>query len=150
MCMNGVTIVISPLIALQTDQVVNSQAVGIPAACLNSELGIKEKRTLLYLLQNKLVKLLYIAPETFFSEGFIPFYEVLKQQKINFIAVDESHSCSQYSDFRPAYTRIHEARNMFPGTPLLAVTATADKRIKIDILKHCGFTNKYEEFKSSS
>ena len=147
MCMEGITIVISPLIALQADQVTNSQAIGIPATCLNSELGIKEKRTLLYLLQNNLVKLLYVAPETFFSEGFTPFYEILRQQKINFIAVDESHSCSQYSDFRPAYTRIHEARDMFPGTPLIAVTATADKRIKADILKHCGFTNKYEEFK---
>ena len=147
MCMEGITIVISPLIALQADQVTNSQAIGIPAACLNSELGIKEKRTLLHLLQNKLVKLLYVAPETFFSEGFVPFYETLKQQKINFIAVDESHSASQYSDFRPAYTRIHEARDMFPGIPLLAVTATADRRIKTDILKYCGFTNKYEEFK---
>ena len=147
MCMEGITIVISPLIALQADQVTNSQAIGIPAACLNSELGTKEKRTLLHLLQNKLVKLLYVAPETFFSEGFVPFYETLKQQKINFIAVDESHSASQYSDFRPAYTRIHEARDMFPGIPLLAVTATADRRIKTDILKYCGFTNKYEEFK---
>lgn len=147
MCLDGVTIVVSPLIALQADQVLNAQAVGVPAACLNSELGIKERRTLLYLLQQKKVKLLYIAPETFFSEGFIPFYEVLKQQKVSFIAVDESHSASQYSDFRPAYTRIHEARDMFPNIPLLAVTATADRRIKADILKHCGFTNKYKEFK---
>ena len=87
MCMEGITIVISPLIALQADQVTNSQAIGIPAACLNSELGIKEKRTLLHLLQNKLVKLLYVAPETFFSEGFVPFYETLKQQKMFYLMV---------------------------------------------------------------
>lgn len=148
LCKEGISIIISPLIALQADQVVNAQAIGIPAAYLNSELGIKEKRTLLHLLHKKAIKILYVAPESFFSEGFQPFHEVIKND-VNQLLIDEAHSASSFSDFRPAYTRIHEARKMYPSATVLAVTATADTRIKADILKHCGFTNKYNVFKGS-
>ena len=148
LCIEGLTLVISPLIALQQDQVADLERLNIPAALLNSEVGIKARRKLLQDLKDDKIKLLYLSPETFFGEAFEPFYEVIKD-KVSFLAYDELHMTSQWSDFRPNYTKLQEIRDMF-NCNIVGLTATAEERVKQDIYDHCGLdTSLIKEFQTS-
>ena len=117
MVLEGTTVVVSPLKALQKDQVDNCTKIGLPVAFINSDVGIRARKKILKQLEDKELKLLYVAPETFFGDDFKPFRDLLD---VPLIAIDESHCASSWSDFRPTYQRIHEMRQMFPKATMLA------------------------------
>ena len=130
----GLTVVVSPLIALMKDQVDAMQASGVAATFLNSSLAAGEARARLRGLHNGEFRLLYVAPERLMISGFL---EDLKGWKVNLIAVDEAHCISEWGhDFRPEYRQLAELRNHFPNVPLMALTATATQRVREDIVKH--------------
>jgi len=133
--LNGLTIVISPLIALMKDQVDSLNVSGIPAAFLNSAQTPEEQRQLVERLRNSQVKLLYLAPERLFGaeNKLVPF---LKTLNVVQIAIDEAHCISQWGhDFRPEYLMLAQLKNEFPNVPVIALTATADKLTQKDILE---------------
>ncbi|MDR6941896.1 DNA helicase RecQ [Mucilaginibacter pocheonensis] len=133
--LNGLTIVISPLIALMKDQVDSLNVNGIPAAFLNSAQTPEEQRQLVEKLKNSQVKLLYLAPERLFGteNKLVPF---LKTLNVVQIAIDEAHCISQWGhDFRPEYLMLAQLKNEFPNVPVIALTATADKLTQKDILE---------------
>lgn len=127
----GVTIVVSPLIALMKDQVQALRANGIPAAFLNSTLStMEEKQTTKGLLRGE-IKLLYISPERIFAKGFLVF---MKKLKISLFAIDEAHCVSTWGhQFRPEYKRLDVLKETFPKVPVMALTATADRSVRSDI-----------------
>jgi ATP-dependent DNA helicase RecQ len=127
--LDGLTIVVSPLIALMKDQVDSLRANGIKAAFLNSTLDNAAMQGLMAQIAAKELKLLYIAPESFeYIEN------ILKTEKISLIAVDEAHCISSWGhDFRPAYTQLGFLKKQLPDTPIMALTATADKATRTDI-----------------
>lgn len=132
MMMEGTAIVVSPLISLMKDQVDALRANGIAAGALNSSNNETENTILRReCLQGK-IKLLYISPERLLAE--INF--LLKDICISLFAIDEAHCISQWGhDFRPEYTQMKALRENFPHTPIIALTATADKITRLDILK---------------
>lgn len=145
--LEGTTLVISPLKALQKDQVDACLKLNIPVAFINSDVGIRERRRILKLLTEDKLKILYVAPETFFSEDFKPFLALLK---VPLLAIDEAHCASSWSDFRPNYQKIHLIRELhFPKATLLAVTATADAMIKKDIIKYTGLKPDFKTYQTS-
>lgn len=133
--LNGLTIVISPLIALMKDQVDSLNVSGIPAAFLNSAQTPEEQRLLVERLRNNQVKLLYLAPERLFgTEKKLVLF--LKTLNVVQIAIDEAHCISQWGhDFRPEYLMLAQLKNEFPNVPVIALTATADKLTQKDILE---------------
>ncbi|WP_183561883.1 DNA helicase RecQ [Mucilaginibacter sp. SP1R1] len=138
--LNGLTIVISPLIALMKDQVDSLNVSGIPAAFLNSAQTPEEQRQLVEKLKNNQVKLLYLAPERLFGaeNKLVPF---LKTLNVVQIAIDEAHCISQWGhDFRPEYLMLAQLKNEFPDVPVIALTATADKLTQKDILEKLNLT----------
>ena len=125
----GVTLVISPLIALMKDQVDGLLANGIPAAFFNSSQSEAEQQAILDDLSANKIKLLYVAPE---SLSLID--QIFSNGKINLIAVDEAHCISSWGhDFRPSYTQLGYLKKRHPETPLIALTATADRATRKDI-----------------
>lgn len=139
LAMPGVTIVISPLISLMKDQVDTLTQNGIKAAYLNSSLSQKEQRSILNLLEQNTLSLLYIAPERLAQEQFLL---LLKQLPVNFFAIDEAHCISQWGhDFRPEYRQLHQLRTHFPHVSVIALTATATPRVKQDIITELAITN---------
>ena len=133
----GLTIVVSPLIALMQDQVDALRDNGIAATFLNSTLNYEEARTRqLAILQNK-IKLLYVAPERLLNEKFGTFLErVDREVGIAAIAIDEAHCVSEWGhDFRPEYSQLKVLRQRYPKIPLQALTATATKRVQQDIIQ---------------
>lgn len=132
--LDGLTIVISPLIALMKDQVDALNVNGIPAAFLNSSQSTEEQIQLTTKLRNNQVKLLYLAPERLFAnEGKLITF--LKTLPVSLIAIDEAHCISHWGhDFRPEYLALANLKLEFPGIPVIALTATADKLTKKDIL----------------
>jgi ATP-dependent DNA helicase RecQ len=129
----GLTVVISPLIALMKDQVDALQAAGVPATFLNSSLAAGESRPRLRGLHNGEFRLLYVAPERLMLSGFL---EDLKRWQVNLFAIDEAHCISEWGhDFRPEYRQIAGLRAHFPEVPLMALTATATERVRGDIEK---------------
>ncbi|PKV51022.1 ATP-dependent DNA helicase RecQ [Aquimarina sp. MAR_2010_214] len=133
----GVTLVISPLIALMKDQVDGLLANGIKAAFINSSQTETEQQEIYQKLSDKEIKLLYIAPES------LSFLEVIFSQiEISLIAIDEAHCISAWGhDFRPAYTQLGYLKNRFPKTPVIALTATADKATRQDICDQLNISN---------
>ena len=129
----GLTVVVSPLIALMKDQVDALQAGGIPATFLNSSLPAGESRKRLRGLHQHEYRLLYAAPERLMLSGVL---EDLQKWNVNLIAVDEAHCISEWGhDFRPEYRQLAQLREAFPGTPMMALTATATTRVREDIVK---------------
>jgi len=131
---DGLTVVVSPLIALMKDQVDALQASGIPATFLNSSLAADESRKRLRGLHHGEYRLLYAAPERLMLSGFL---EDLQRWNIRLIAVDEAHCISEWGhDFRPEYRQISKLRKHFPTVPFMALTATATGRVREDIVNH--------------
>ena len=131
----GVTIVISPLIALMQDQVDALVNNGIAATYLNSSLdGMAARARQADLLAGH-TKLLYLSPERLLSEGFQPFLEALRQQVgIAGFAIDEAHCVSEWGhDFRPDYKFLGILKKQFPNTPILGLTATASTQVLVDV-----------------
>jgi ATP-dependent DNA helicase RecQ len=128
----GLTVVISPLIALMKDQVDSMTATGVAATFLNSTLDEQEARARLRGLYDGEYSLLYLAPERLFAGTF---FERLREWNVCALAVDEAHCISEWGhDFRPEYRRLAELRDMLPDVPFLALTATATERVRADIL----------------
>lgn len=129
----GVCIVVTPLIALMSDQVEHMRHRGIPAAAIHS--GLSHSESLRH-LDNAVLgayKLLYVSPERLSTELF---QTKLRKMRVSFIAVDEAHCISQWGyDFRPAYLQIAAIRKFLPGVPLLALTATATRTVVTDICR---------------
>ena len=128
----GLTVVISPLIALMKDQVDALQASGVAATFLNSSLAQGESRPRLRGLHNGEYRLLYVAPERLLLSGFL---DDLKRWNVNLLAVDEAHCISEWGhDFRPEYRQLASLRPIFPNVPFMALTATATGRVREDIV----------------
>jgi ATP-dependent DNA helicase RecQ len=133
--LNGLTIVISPLIALMKDQVDSLNLSGIPAAFLNSSQSPEEQKEIAIRLKSNELRLLYIAPERLFGKDD-RLMVFLKTLHIVQIAIDEAHCISQWGhDFRPEYMMLAGLKTQFPGVPVIALTATADKLTQKDILE---------------
>jgi len=129
----GLTIVISPLIALMKDQVEALRANGIKASFLNSSISNEEQDAVFWAAKLGELKLLYIAPEKLFSGNML---ENFKNLNIGLFAIDESHCISSWGhDFRPEYRQLSILKNEFPEIPIVALTATADKVTRRDICK---------------
>ena len=130
----GLTVVVSPLIALMKDQVDALQASGVAATFLNSSLEPDEARRRLHGLHRGEFKLLYVAPERLMLEGWA---ENLKAWNVSCLAIDEAHCVSEWGhDFRPEYRQLARLRATLPGVPLMALTATATGRVRTDIITH--------------
>jgi ATP-dependent DNA helicase RecQ len=137
--LEGVTIVVSPLIALMKDQVDSLEANGIPATFINSTLSLKQAEERLNQIKEGQYKLVYIAPERFYNREFV---NALQDIKVSLIAIDEAHCISQWGhDFRPSYTRLNEAVKLLGNPTVLALTATATPEVKNDIVKQLDLKN---------
>ncbi|MDB5136930.1 MAG: recQ, partial [Mucilaginibacter sp.] len=142
--MDGLTIVISPLIALMKDQVDSLNVNGIPAAFLNSSQSPDEQAAITTQLKNNQIKLLYLAPERLFRTGST-LISFLKSLPVCLIAIDEAHCISHWGhDFRPEYLMLAGLKNEFPKIPVIALTATADKLTQKDILEKLDLKNPAE------
>jgi ATP-dependent DNA helicase RecQ len=129
----GLTVVVSPLIALMKDQVDALTAAGIPATFLNSSLDAQETRLRLRTLHEGGYRLLYLAPERL---ALPHVYRDLEAWNVTRFAIDEAHCISEWGhDFRPDYRRLAELRRAFPSVPVLALTATATTRVREDIVQ---------------
>lgn len=139
MMLNGICLVISPLIALMKDQVQNLQSINIKAIALTGGISQDDIIDILDNCQFGNYKFLYLSPERLQHDWIV---ERLKQLPINLIAIDEAHCVSQWGhDFRPAYLKISALKTHFPSTPFLALTATANKRVQEDICIHLALVN---------
>ncbi len=136
----GVTVVISPLIALMQDQVMSLQNNGIPATFLNSTLPLAEQRARELALLRGDYKLLYVAPERLAQPEVWPWLQQLAtRQGIPRLVVDEAHCISDWGhDFRPEYRQIDQIRDKLNGIPVTALTATATERVRADIVTQLG------------
>lgn len=135
----GLTLVISPLIALMADQVANLRGHNVAASFINSTLSLREKNEVHRNLENGETKLLYISPEKVVVPRFIQY---IRRKKIDLIAIDEAHCVSIWgNDFRPVYAKLTQIIHALPGTPVMALTATADKATQKDICEKLELRN---------
>ncbi|MEM8908901.1 MAG: DNA helicase RecQ, partial [Bacteroidota bacterium] len=137
--LEGMCVVVSPLISLMKDQVESLRANGINAAFLNSSLDRREQKFVEDEIYHQRLQLLYVSPERMVAPGFLP---LIQQAKINLFAIDEAHCISSWGhDFRPEYTQLKFLKRQFKNTPVIALTATADKVTRKDIVQQLGFEN---------
>jgi ATP-dependent DNA helicase RecQ len=128
----NLTLVVSPLIALMKDQVDALQANGIAAAFLNSSMSEADQNVLLERVKENAIKLLYVSPEKLLA--LLPYFAA--QIPISLIAIDEAHCISAWGhDFRPEYTKLKQLKEVWPNVPIVALTATADKITRKDIMQ---------------
>ena len=129
----GLTLVISPLISLMQDQVMALRSNGINAFFFNSTQNTIEQKEVIDSVRSDKAKLLYVSPEKLMTPEFL---RILQSAKINLIAIDEAHCISSWGhDFRPEYTKLGFIKQKFSSIPIMALTATADKITRKDILK---------------
>ncbi len=148
LCLPGVTIVVSPLIALMKDQVDALLLSGVKAAFLNSTQSSGEQSFILNQLRRNELKLLYVAPERLVG-GDIPFLRFLQEINLSLFAIDEAHCISQWGhDFRTEYRVLSQLKTVFPNIPIIALTATADSLTKHDIIEQLHI-NGCREFENS-
>ena len=134
--MDGVTVVVSPLIALMKDQVDGLLARGLPATFINSSLTWQEMAHRIREMERGSYKLVYVAPERFRSRRFL---EVLRNCRVSLLAVDEAHCISHWGhDFRPEYLRLGTVLTQFPQARAMALTATATPYVREDIMQQLG------------
>ena len=146
--LDGLTIVISPLIALMKDQVDALRANGIEAAFLNSTQTSREQVDVFRAARSGTLKLLYVAPERLLQSGD-QFIDFLRSIDVSLIAIDEAHCISSWGhDFRPEYLKLARLKEEFPNIPVIALTATADKLVRRDILERLNIADA-ERFVSS-
>jgi len=139
LCLDGLTLVVSPLIALMKDQVDALRANGIAAAFVNSTVPPREARETLAEARAGRLKILYIAPERLAVPGFSDF---LRSVRVSQIAIDEAHCISEWGhDFRPDYRNLRILRERFPDTPVMALTATATAQVRDDIVEQLAIPN---------
>jgi ATP-dependent DNA helicase RecQ len=135
---DGLTLVISPLIALMQDQVDQLRALGVPAAFLNSTLDFRSYVQTMNAVRAGQVKLLYTSPETLLRPETLV---MLDQSRLDCLAIDEAHCISQWGhDFRPEYRQLLPVRKRYPKAVCVAFTATATERVRRDIAGQLGFT----------
>ena len=143
---DGLTIVVSPLIALMQDQVSALQQLGIKAAYLNSSLHPDQRAAVIRQIHDEELELLYVAPERLLQESTL---QRLMGKEISLIAIDEAHCVSQWGhDFRADYLGLHVLQQAFPNVPRLALTATADQRTRDEIVQRLNLTD-HQTFVSS-
>ncbi|MGV6475419.1 DNA helicase RecQ [Azotobacter vinelandii] len=142
----GLAVVVSPLIALMEDQVATLDELGVPAVALNSTLSLDEQREIAERIRQGGIKLLYLAPERLVQPRMLAF---LQRLPIGLFAIDEAHCVSQWGhDFRPEYLQLGQLAELFPQVPRIALTATADKRTREEIVQRLHLENA-ERFLSS-
>ncbi len=147
----GLTIVVSPLIALMQDQVQQLETNGIPATFLNSSLSPQESRSRSRDVLAGKIKLLYVAPERLlsdeFSMDFLP--QVQASIGVSAFAIDEAHCVSEWGhDFRPEYRRLATLRSQYPNVPIWALTATATERVRADIIAQLNLRDPFVQISS--
>ncbi len=136
MALSGVTLVVSPLIALMKDQVDAMQANGLPAAFINSTQTPDEQRQIVKRIRSGEIKLVYVAPERVIEPWFVGLLPTLN---VSLIAIDEAHCVSEWGhEFRPAYRGLASLRLACPSASVIALTATATERVRADILAQLG------------
>lgn len=137
--LDGITLVISPLIALMKDQVDSLDRVGIPSTFINSSISPQEAERRLEAVKAGEFRIVYIAPERFYNHDFI---KSLKELKVSLFAIDEAHCISQWGhDFRPSYIRLKEAIKATGSPVVVALTATATPEVRDDIIYQLGLSN---------
>ncbi|SFP32292.1 ATP-dependent DNA helicase RecQ [Ectopseudomonas composti] len=142
----GLAVVVSPLIALMDDQVATLDELGVAAVALNSTLSADEQREIADRIRRGQIKMLYLAPERLVQPRMLSFLQGLD---IALFAIDEAHCVSQWGhDFRPEYLQLGQLAELFPAVPRIALTATADKRTREEIVQRLQLNNA-ERFLSS-
>jgi ATP-dependent DNA helicase RecQ len=140
--LDGLTVVVSPLISLMQDQVEQLRAAGIAAVVLNSSISAEEYQRNMAMVRQGEVKLLYVAPETLLTERI---FALLSQVKLDLLTIDEAHCISEWGhDFRPEYRQMMSVRQRYPDAVCLALTATATERVRSDIKRSLEFSQSNE------
>ncbi len=137
--MQGLTVVVSPLISLMKDQVDALKECGVAAARIDSSLLHHEQRAVFTAIHNRQLKLLYLSPERLLSDGFV---ELLRKTQLSLIAIDEAHCVSMWGhDFRPEYRQLGLLKQVFPEVTIGAYTATATEQVRNDIAEQLHLEN---------
>lgn len=137
--MPGLAVVVSPLISLMKDQVDALTECGVSAMRIDSSMSVSERDSVIARINEQTLKLLYLSPERFLSDGFVDF---LKKTKLSFIAVDEAHCVSMWGhDFRPEYRQLGSLKQIFPNITIAAYTATATEHVRNDIAEQLRLKN---------
>ena len=147
----GLSVVVSPLVSLMQDQVRQLQRRGIPAACLHRGLPFEDQRDLRRALAERRLRLLYLAPERLWVESTRQLLEEsLQSGSLATLAVDEAHCISAWGhDFRPDYRRLGQLRDLCPGVPLVALSATAPPQVRADIIRLLGLRHPLVQVRSA-
>jgi ATP-dependent DNA helicase RecQ len=141
----GLALIVSPLISLMKDQVDTLVGNGVPAAVYNSSLSPADKADVVAGLRQQRYRLLYVSPERLVGEGSEGFLSLIPAPSIQFVAIDEAHCISHWGhDFRPEYRQLGRLRDLLPGVPLHAYTATATARVRRDIAAQLGLRDAVE------